>query len=335
MSLTGLKEDALKLILFGGKGGVGKTTCATSTGLYLAKEGFKTLVISTDPAHSLSDSLGHKPQGNGLASNSQSQKIGDQIKGVEGVKNLSVLEVNAQKALSQFKVKYEAQIKKIFDTSTYLDQEDIDSIFALPIPGIDEVMGFKTIVDLIEEAKFDKYIVDTAPTGHALRLLTLPELLDEWIKVLAKMRWKYRYMVETFSGKYNPDEGDDFLVEMKKTVKKIEGLLKDQSKCEFIAVTIPEDMAILETERLINNLNKYGIKVRQLAVNNVLSLKGRPFGLELRDCEFCRERSKAQEEYIKQIRRKFSNLKTTIMPLQPREVKGIESLDNFKGFLFQ
>ncbi len=312
MALTGLKEDALKLILFGGKGGVGKTTCASSAGLYLAKEGFKTLVISTDPAHSLSDSLG--------------QKIGDQIKGVEGVKNLSVLEVNAQKALSQFKVKYEAQIKKIFDTSTYLDQEDIDSIFALPIPGIDEVMGFKTIVDLIEEAKFDKYIVDTAPTGHALRLLTLPELLDEWIKVLAKMRWKYRYMVESFSGKYNPDEGDDFLVEMKKTVKKIEGLLKDQNKCEFIAVTIPEDMAILETERLINNLNKYGIKVRQLAVNNVL---------ELRDCEFCRERSKAQEEYVKQIRRKFSNLKTTIIPLQPREVKGIEALDKFTKRLFQ
>ena len=312
MALTGLKEDALKLILFGGKGGVGKTTCASSAGLYLAKEGFKTLVISTDPAHSLSDSLG--------------QKIGDQIKGVEGVKNLSVLEVNAQKALSQFKVKYETQIKKIFDTSTYLDQEDIDSIFALPIPGIDEVMGFKTIVDLIEEAKFDKYIVDTAPTGHALRLLTLPELLDEWIKVLAKMRWKYRYMVESFSGKYNPDEGDDFLVEMKKTVKKIEGLLKDQNKCEFIAVTIPEDMAILETERLINNLNKYGIKVRQLAVNNVL---------ELRDCEFCRERSKAQEEYVKQIRRKFSNLKTTIIPLQPREVKGIEALDKFSKRLFQ
>jgi len=321
MALTGLKEDALKLILFGGKGGVGKTTCATSTGLYLAKEDFKTLVISTDPAHSLSDSLG--------------QKIGDEIKEVKGVNNLSALEVNAQKALSQFKLKYEDQIKKIFDTSTYLDQEDIDSIFALPIPGIDEVMGFKTIVDLIEEAKFDKYLVDTAPTGHALRLLTLPELLDEWIKVLAKMRWKYRYMVETFSGKYNPDEGDDFLVEMKKTVRRIEGLLKDQNKCEFIAVTIPEDMAILETERLINNLNKYGIKVRQLAVNSVLSLKGRPFGLELRDCEFCRERSKAQEEYVKQIRRKFSNLKTTIIPLQPREVKGIEALDKFTQLLFQ
>ena len=310
-STTGLKEDALKLILFGGKGGVGKTTCASSTGLYLAEEGFKTLVISTDPAHSVSDSLG--------------QKIGDEIKEVKGIKNLSALEVNAQKALSQFKVKYETQIKKIFDTSTYLDQEDVDSIFALPIPGIDEVMGFKTIVDLIEEARFDKYIVDTAPTGHALRLLTLPELLDEWIKVLAKMRWKYRYMVESFSGKYNPDEGDDFLVEMKKTVKRIEDLLRDQKRCEFIAVTIPEDMAIMETGRLLQSLNKYGIKVRQLIINNVL---------ESRDCLFCRERQKEQQIYITQIRGKFSNLKMTIAALQSREVKDIEALSNFNSFLF-
>jgi arsenite/tail-anchored protein-transporting ATPase len=312
MALSGLKEDALKLVLFGGKGGVGKTTCASSAGLFLAKEGFKTLVISTDPAHSVSDSLG--------------QKIGDEIKEIKGVKNLSALEVNAQKALSQFKIKYEAQIMKIFDTSTYLDQEDIDSIFALPIPGIDEVMGFNTIVDLIEEAKFDKYVVDTAPTGHALRLLTLPGLLDEWIKVLAKMRWKYRYMVETFAGKYKPDKGDDFLVEMKRTVKRIEGLLKDQKRCEFVAVTIPEDMAISETERLVSDLNGYGIKVKQLLVNNVL---------ESRDCQFCRERSKAQEEYIKEIRKKFGNLKTTIIPLQPREVKGIEALEKLRKSLFQ
>jgi len=311
MALTGLKEDALKLILFGGKGGVGKTTCASSAGLYLAKEGYKTLVISTDPAHSLSDSLG--------------QRMGDEIKEVKGVKKLSALEVNAQLALSQFKIRYEGQIKKIFDTSTYLDQEDIDAFFTLPIPGIDEVMGFKAIVDLIDEARFDKYIVDTAPTGHALRLLALPELLDEWIKVLAKMRWKYRYMVESFSGKYNPDEGDDFLVEMKKTVKRIENLLKDRKRCEFVAVAIPEDMAISETERLVNNLDGYGIKVKQLLVNNVL---------ESRDCQFCRERSDAQVEYIKQIRRKFSGLKVTITPLQPHEVKGIEALDKFSERLF-
>ncbi|MBI5750096.1 MAG: ArsA family ATPase [Nitrospinae bacterium] len=311
MALTGLREDTLKLILFGGKGGVGKTTCASSTGLYLAKD-FKTLLVSTDPAHSVADSLG--------------LKIGDEIKEVKGIKNLSALEISAEKTLSMFKIEYDVEIRRLFDTSTYLDKEDIDSILALPIPGIDEVMGFKTIVDLIEEGGFDKYIVDTAPTGHALRLLTLPELLDDWIKVMAKMRWKYRYMVERFAGKYKPDEADDFLLSMKKTVKRIGNILKDQQRCEFVVITIPESMAILETERLINNLSKYGINVRQLVINNVLESTG---------CGFCRERKKEQEKYINQIGGRFSNLKITITPLQSKEVKGIDALENFKEFLFR
>ena len=310
MGLKGLKETPLKLILFGGKGGVGKTTCASSTALYLAKD-FKTLIFSTDPAHSLADSLG--------------QKLGDQIKEVKEIRNLSALEINAEKALSKFKTEHEDKIKKIVETGTNLDAEDIDSVFALPIPGMDEVMGFKTMVDLVDEAKFDKYIVDTAPTGHALRLLTSPRLLDDWVKVMAKMRWKYRYVVETFAGKYNPDEGDDFLLTMKKVVKRVESLLRDPCRCEFIAVTIPEDMAILETERLINSLGKNGIKVRQLVINNVLESNG---------CKFCREKRKEQDKYINQINMKFNGLKTTIIPSHPREIKGVETLANFKEQLF-
>jgi len=311
MGLIGLTKASLKLILFGGKGGVGKTTCATSTGLYLAREGNKVLVISTDPAHSLSDSLG--------------KEIGNEIKETEGIDKLSALEISAEKALSKFKIEYEDELRRLFDTSTYLDKEDIDSILSLPIPGIDEVMGFKTIVDLIDEGRFDKYVVDTAPTGHALRLLTLPELLDDWIKVIAKMRWKYRYMVTSFAGKYKPDSADDFLMTMKKTVKKIEGLLRDQSRCEFIIVTIPEDMAVKETERMIKSLDQYGMKVKELVINNVIP--------EQADCPFCQARRENQDRYIRKIRDRFSDLKITIIPLQPYEVKGLEVLKNFGSIL--
>ncbi|MBI1938982.1 MAG: ArsA family ATPase [Ignavibacteriales bacterium] len=310
MALIGLEDIPLKLILFGGKGGVGKTTCAVSTALSLSKN-FKTLLISTDPAHSLSDSI--------------EQEVGTQIKELRGIKNLYALEISAEKALCEFKLKYKDEIKNILDSSTKLDEEDIDLILDLPIPGIDEVMGFKTILDLIEEAKFEKYVVDTAPTGHALRLITLPALLDDWIKVLARMRWKYRFMVERFSGKYNPDSSDDFLLNMKKTTKKIEKLLRNNLMCEFIPVTIPEDMAILETERLINVLYNYGIKVKQLVINNVFNSHG---------CEFCRTRSNEQEKHVKLIAEKFHNLTTTIAPLESKEVKGIESLENFKKRLF-
>lgn len=323
MPLSGLSNDGLKLILFGGKGGVGKTTCAVVTGLYLSGSvpiatpspatpaADKVLLISTDPAHSISDSLG--------------QTIGSEIKAVVGVPHLSALEISAEKSLSRFKLDHEKEIKQIFATSTNLDEEDIDSAFALTIPGMDEVMGFKTIVDLIEAASYDKFIIDTAPTGHALRLVTLPELLDDWIKVMAKMRWKYRYMIQRFAGDYSPDKGDDFLLTMKKTVKKIDNLLKDPERCEFIAVTIPEDMAILETERLIHSLGVYGIKVKQLVVNNVL---------ESRDCDFCRERHKDQEKYIAKIYNKFAGLNITLLPLQATELKGIASLQAYKDRLF-
>ena len=186
-------------------------------------------------------------------------------------------------------------------------------------------MGFKTMIDLIDETEFDKYIVDTAPTGHALRLLTSPKLLDDWVKVMAKMRWKYRYMVERFAGKYEPDKGDDFLLSMKKTVKRIEDLLRDQNRCEFIAVTIPEDMAVLETARLISNLGEYGIKVRQLVINNVVESDG---------CKFCREKRKEQDGYINLIKEKFGDLKTTVVSAFSHEIKGLKTLADFKNQLF-
>lgn len=310
MGLSGLEKEGLKLILFGGKGGVGKTTCAASTAVYLSNH-FKTLLISTDPAHSLSDSLG--------------VEVGSQIKEVKGAGSLSALAISAEKALSEFKKKYHGQIKQILDTSTYLDDRDINSILGLPIPGIDEVMGFKTILELIESAEFEKYVVDTAPTGHALRLLSLPGLLDEWIKVLAQMRWKYRYMVESFEGKFAPDDSDDFLFTMKKTVNQIKKLLKNINQCEFVVVTMPEDMVINETQRLVNDLNKYGIKVRQMVINNLLESTG---------CEFCRQRKKAQQSYIKEIGRKFSSLNRVAVGLQSQEVKGIPILNKFKEQLF-
>lgn len=306
MAMSGLMRPSLKLILFGGKGGVGKTTCASAASLYMAERGMSTLLISTDPAHSLSDSLG--------------REIGDEIREISGVERLSAIEINADKALSDFKKQYDSELRKLFDTSTYLDREDIDAILGLPIPGIDEVMGFKKIMDLMDEGRFDKYVVDTAPTGHALRLLTFPRLLDDWIKVLSKLRWKYRYVVKSLTGKYMPDNADDLLINLKKTVKRIDSLLRDKERCEFIVVTIPEDMAVKETERLIKSLIQYGISVRQLIINHIINIS--------RDCPVCQVRMGWQERYIKALKDKFNDLKIILLPLQPDEVKGIDVLRN-------
>jgi len=301
----------MKLVMFGGKGGVGKTTCAASSSLYFASKGEKTLIICTDPAHSLGDSLG--------------QELGDEITAIKSVPNLSALEINATRKLDEFKGEYGTEIKKLLDTTTNLDEEDIDLMFELPIPGMDELMGFKTIVDLIEENKFDKYVVDTAPTGHALKLLGSPYLIDDWIKVMAKMKWKYKFMVKRFAGKYIPDKSDDFLMNLKKMVKRIENLLKDETKCEFIPVTIPEAMPIIETERLIEELGTFGMNVNKIAVNNVLESDG---------CQFCKDRRIQQQIYVKQIKNKFENMEIVQIPLQNKEVRGLESLNNMKELIF-
>ncbi len=306
MALTGLENNDLKLIIFGGKGGVGKTSCAIASALELSAN-FKTLLISTDPAHSLSDCL--------------EQPIGFNVVKVTGTQNLSAIEVVANEALSAFKAEHQNQMKKLLETSTNLDNEDIDSMLTLTIPGIDEVMSFKTIIDFIEEGKFDKYVVDTAPTGHALRLISSPKLLDEWIKVAAKMRWKYRYMVTSFAGSYHQDEVDTFLFNLKKTVKRIENLLRDKTKCEFIPVCIPEAMAIMETERLLDDLHKSGIDPRQLIVNNVM-VSG--------EGDFCKRRKASQLPYLQEINTSYSHLNRVEVPMFAEQIKGMETLNKLK-----
>lgn len=310
MTLTGLENSDLKLIIFGGKGGVGKTSCAVATALSLS-ENFKTLLISTDPAHSVSDCLG--------------QSIGYKVVKVDGASNLSAIEVVADEALSVFKEAHKSQLKKLFTTSTNLDNEDIEEMMSLSIPGIDEIMSFKTIIDFIEEGEYDKYVVDTAPTGHALRLISSPKMLDAWIKVAAKMRWKYRYLITSFVGTYKQDEVDAFLLSLKKTVKRIEGLLQDKAKCNFIPVCIPETMAISETTRLLADLEDFNIKARQIIVNHVMVSE---------ECGFCKRRKAGQQKYMEQISEIFSNLNKVEIPEFAEEIQGLESLKELRKFLF-
>ena len=303
-------NDELKLIIFGGKGGVGKTSCAIATALALS-ENFETLLISTDPAHSVSDCL--------------EQQIGFNVVKVSGAAKLSAIEVVADEALTIFKAAHHNALKKLLVTSSNFDKDDIDEMLTLSIPGIDEIMSFKTIIDFMEEGNYEKYVVDTAPTGHALRLISSPKMLDAWIKVAAKMRWKYRYMITSFAGSYVPDDVDTFLLNLKKTVKRIENILRDKTKCEFIPVCIPESMAISETNRLLSDLNSTGIVAQQIIVNNVMVSD---------DCAFCRNRKAGQSKYLEQINDNFQSLNRVEVPVFETEIRGLESLNRLKRGLF-
>ncbi|MBU3978388.1 ArsA family ATPase, partial [Patescibacteria group bacterium] len=193
------------------------------------------------------------------------------------------------------------------------------------IPGLDEVMSLKKIMDFMENSDYQQYIVDTAPTGHTLRLLMLPELLDNWIKFLAGLRWKYHAMVRQFAKEQRTDKADEFILEMKKTVKKVRTLLQNPEKTEFVVVTIAEKMGVSETEDLIRNLEHMHIPSRHIIINNIFPQE---------ETDFARMRRKTQERYIHEIKEKFSTHIITEVVLQPSEIQGIDSLQKLGAQLF-
>jgi len=317
MPLTELVEKPLQFIMFGGKGGVGKTSMSAATALGFAKEyakrrkNDKVLIFTTDPAPSLADSFG--------------QKIGNEPTQIEGAKNLFAMEIDAKIVLEEFKKEYGEDILDILQEGTYLANEEAEELFSLDIPGLDEVMGLKKITDFMDSQEYSLYIVDTAPTGHTLRLLTLPELLDDWIKFLASLRWKYHAMVRQFAREERVTKADQFLLEMKRTVKKVRELLQDEKRTEFIVVTIAESMGVRETEDLINTLEKFHIPSRHIIINNIFPKE---------DSDFAKLKRKNQEKYINEIKKKFSNHAITEVLLHADEIQGIKSLESLGKQLF-
>lgn len=314
MSLRSLLKKNLQFILFGGKGGVGKTTMAVASAIQFARHfpKKKILVFTTDPAPSLGDSFG--------------QKLSAEPQKIKGIRNLWAMEIDARAELEKFKKQYGEDILDILQKGTYLSDQETEEIFSLDIPGLDEVMGLKKIVDFMEGSDYAVYFLDTAPTGHTLRLLTLPELLDDWIKFLASLRWKYHYMVERFTGKERVEKADEFLLEMKKTVKRVQKLLRNPEKTAFVVVTIPEAMAVAETEDLIGDLKKNKIPSQHIIINNIVPKE---------KSSFLQKRRLVQESYIKEIKKLFPDFNIIEIELWAEEIKGIDKLTTLGNQLFK
>lgn len=302
-------------ILFGGKGGVGKTTMSAACAIKFAKHfpKKKILIFTTDPAPSLSDSL--------------SQELSNEPIKIKEFKNLWAMEIDAKAELENFKREYGTEILDILQKGTYLSDEETQEMFSLDIPGLDEVMGLKKIIDFMESNDYNVYFLDTAPTGHTLRLLSLPELLDNWIKFLASLRWKYHYMIERFTGEERIEKADKFLLEMKRTVKKVQNLLSDIEKTAFVVVTIGEAMAVAETKDLINHLKNQRVPCQHIIINNIIPTREKS--------TFLKERRAVQDGYITEIKKSFPNFTITEIELWPDEIKGIDKLTTLGNQLFQ
>ncbi len=302
-------QDILKsdFLLFGGKGGVGKTTCAAAIAVALQPK--KTLVVSTDPAHSLGDCLG--------------QKIGDEIVKVGQTENLYALEISAEKSLERFKHDYLPHMRRLLETSAgieHLTRSEREQMLSLPVPGADEVMGLKRLMDLMEEGSFEKVILDTAPTGHALRLLSMPEIFDEWINTFFHFRDKHRVHERAFS---TPDRADQFLISLKTSTDKLRNLLRAKTT-EFVVVTAAERLVLEETKDLVEHLKTYGIAVRHMIINKVFPDLG---------SDFSKARRSQEQKVIEEIHKTFNSLQIVDVYLQPQEPGGIDSLSEFAGLL--
>lgn len=314
MGLSGIVERGTRFIIFGGKGGVGKTTCSSAAAIHLAQRGCRTLLISVDPAHSLSDGLG--------------QDLGDEARKVRGVEGLEAVEIDPAQSFRRFQEEFGEALREVLRSGTYLDEEDVSDVLSLTVPGLDEAMGLKRIVDLMEAEAYDRYVLDTAPTGHALRLLFLPGLLDQWVQVLARIRWKYRCVVAGLSGREPAaGEAEDFLMVMKRAVKRIGSLLKDPGRTTFVLVTLAERMAVSESGRLLKELADYGVPVEHMVVNRLFPA---PTGR----CPFCERTRAEQEACLEMIRSRFADLKITRVPRRPGEVRGVRCLQALSGLLF-
>jgi len=328
MSLQNLLTDKEKrFILVGGKGGVGKTTTSCAIATRFALEGEKTLIISTDPAHSISDSFDVDLSGG--------QAI--EIKGFNGL--LYGMEVNATEAGESFSDVLgisgaEEQVSEFSATLQSLGIEEFGDLVETAPPGLDEAVALAKVIQLLnsdEYKSFTKVVFDTAPTGHTLRLLSLPEFLDSFIVKAMKVRSKIGNLMGTFraflSGQQQQkDRSIDVLEEIKKLVLKVKEFFQDSTHTEFAIVTIPTIMAIKESERLYETLKQYNISVKNLIVNQIMP--------ENPACKFCMARASNQQSNLEYIEGSFAGLEVTKIEYFDREIRGIDSLKFMAKYVF-
>ena len=316
----------LKIVMFGGKGGVGKTSCAASSAIWAAEHGRNTLIISTDPAHSLGDSLGVELSP-GIATP------------IEGIENLTALEINPKANMAEFRgltdmnpLEEMGMGNMMGDMSLLGDIEDLTSMNP---PGIDEALAFAKILEFIEtEHDYDLVIFDTAPTGHTLRFLSLPETLSGWIGKLIKMRMRIGKMFGALKRLFTreekkTDDSLDVLERLNQSILNAKDDLTNPIKNSFVIVMIPEEMAILETGRLLNELVKYEIPVSNIVVNQLYQDSN-----EL--CDFCKTRREMQQKNLEKIREVFKKKLNKILievPLFKEEIREYAQLKEMGKFL--
>lgn len=296
-----------KIIFFGGKGGVGKTSCSSAFSLARAKEGKKVLLVSTDPAHSTSDLFG--------------RKIGSQIISLRS--NLDAVEIDPQKESEMYINNIKGNLSHIL-SPIILDEIKKQLDAAKVSPGSHESALFDKMIEIINEqsTNYDYIIFDTAPTGHTIRLLSLPELLGSWLDSLLVKRRKIVSLKRMISRKEENDPIVEILTRRKYNMERARKTMIDSNNLEFIFVLNAEKLPIDETKKAVVLLKKYKIPVNRIIVNRIL-----PDSVD----EFWKVKKELENKYLNDIETSFEVKDIYKVPMFNHDIHedSIEKLSDF------
>ena len=326
--------EAPEYVLYGGKGGVGKTTCAAATALASANDGTATLVVSTDPAHSLSDVLETPIPAEPAQLSEDVPLYGVEIDpdavdtpfaggGMDDLFSGMGAAAGAGAGMGGEGGPAGEGMPNPFDPGA--------------MPGADEAAAMQLLLEYLDDPRFERVVVDTAPTGHTLRLLQLPELMESMVGRLLTFRERMSGMLGNLPGPFGDEqagEGIDQLEELSERIERLRGALRDPARTEFRVVMVPERLSVIEAERLLRRLEEFGIPTGTVVVNRVTEdlanvadvdadwfVKPDPEG-----CEFCARRWESQQEALSRAQEVFRGRDIERVPLFAEEVRGPEML---------
>lgn len=309
-----------RYIMFGGKGGLGKTTFSAATAYWLASQGHKVLVFSVDPQASLTDIFQKDIFGKGP---------------VKIMENLWAQEIDADSHIKE----YQNEIrKKILDMYGFdqVPSEIEDYIQAASAePAMEESAIFDAVVDIIVEGKYDYYIYDLVPLGHALYYLSMAKVYDEWINKITKLREEmreYETMVARIKRQKETDE-DKILSELqyiKGRINASSGILTDREKTAFFFVLVPEEMIILDTQKAAELFARFDVPIAGYVVNRVL-----PHELDAQNVPaYLKNRIAMQRGYLDKIKTTFGNQVLGYVPELERDVTGLPMIERLAKIMY-
>lgn len=306
MSLSELDHNNKRVLMFGGKGGVGKTTCSAAAALHYASAGRKTLIISSDLTPSLSDIF--------------EMEVGAMEKPVNGVENLYALEISPDEVMKRWKEKFGPEIYEAASSLIDMEYDEVIDYIAIA-PGIQEEFMLDYILERVRDGRYDLIVWDTAPAGDTLRLLDLPYKFLKHLRMAPKFYFEVR---DTFKLKKVPFL--NLIESCEALAKEVADFMRNPDNTEFILVTIPEALGVYQAKRLIREFERYGLRIRHLIINNVIKNP---------DCGFHKARMEMQIPYINMLANEYGQRMEIIeLPLFPHEVKGVDRLRELSKVLF-